>query len=102
MENMKIKAGARLSFKVDRASETAISATFIARLNDTIITDTKTFDSDGVAYFTFNSPETDIVGEYEYQINENFATGSPDKYPNDSCDGCELPKLIICKTLEAE
>lgn len=100
MEDMKIRAGAKLSFKVDRASETAVSATFIAFDGTNTITDTVSFDSEGVAWFTFNSPDTDIVGEYEYQINENFATGSPDKYPNSDCDGCELPKLRICKSLE--
>lgn len=104
MDSMKIRAGARLSFSVARADDTAISATFIAQLDDTTITDTIEYDENGVAAFQFDSPDTDIVGVYEYQINENFETGSPDIYPSfDDCDGdCDLPELEICESLSAE
>lgn len=104
LDTMKIRAGARLSFTVQRADDEAVSATFIA-VNDTVtITDTIAYDEDGIAAFQFDSPDTNVVGEYEYQVNENFATGSPDIYPNgDDCDGdCDLPTLEICESLEAE
>lgn len=103
MKNLKIRAGARLTFTVERADSTAVSATFIAynEASGMEITDTVSYDPDGQAAFEFNSPYTDVVGEYEYQINENFATGSPDIYPDVSgCEGdCELPILEICESL---
>lgn len=103
MDSMRVRAGARLTFTVQRADLTAISATFIAQNDDHTITDTVPYNSDGVAAFQFDSPDTDIVGTYEYQVNENFAEGSPDIYPNiDGCDGdCDLPALEICESLEA-
>lgn len=104
MDNLKIRAGARLSFTVERADEEAISATFIAANDDVVVSDTVTYDSEGKAQFQFDSPDTDVVGVYEYQVNENFATGSPDIYPSaDECDGdCDLPTLKICESLEVE
>lgn len=101
MDNMNIRAGARLNFTVTRANEDAVSATFIASNGTTIITDTIDYDEDGNAYFEFDSPQTDEVGEYEFQVNENFATGSPDIYPSvDDCDGdCSFPVLNICESL---
>lgn len=101
MDSMKIRQGARLNFTVERADPSAVSATFIAQYQDIVITDTVSYDSNGIAAFEFNSPDTDVVGEYEYQINENFSSGSPDIYPNmDDCDGdCDLPTLEICKSL---
>lgn len=102
--DLQIRAGARLTFTVQRASDDAVSATFIAVLDtpETIITDTVAYDSEGLAVFEFDSPDTDIVGTYEYQVNENFEEGSPDIYPSlDGCDGdCDLPNLIICESLE--
>jgi hypothetical protein len=101
MNNMKIRAGSRLSFSVDQADSTSVSATFIAEDSvGNMITDTVAY-TDGVASFQFDSPDTDVVGVYDYQINENFATGSPDIYPNvDGCDDdCDLPTLEICESL---
>lgn len=101
-DKMQIRAGARLSFTVTRADDEAISATFIAENEDNTITDTVVYDAVGVAAFQFDSPDTDTVGVYEYQVNENFTTGSPDIYPDlDGCDGdCDLPELEICPSLE--
>lgn len=101
-DNMQIRAGARLTFTIQRADDEAVSATFIAKYEEAIITATENYDSEGVATFQFDSPDTDVVGTYEYQINENFATGSPDIYPStDDCDGdCDLPTLEICESLE--
>lgn len=101
LDEMKIRAGARLNFSVERADSSAVSATFIAQFEDTVISDTVEYDEDGIASFQFDSPDTDVVGVYEYQINENFETGSPDIYPNfDDCDGdCDLPELEICESL---
>lgn len=101
MQKLQIRAGAQLTFAVERADDSAVSATFIAKLNNTVITDTVDYDVNGIAEFEFGSPETDTVGTYEYQVNENFTTGSPDKYPNtDNCQTCELPKLYILEALD--
>lgn len=104
MDNLKIRAGARLSFTVERADNEAVSATFIAANEDLIISETVEYNSEGKAAFQFDSPETDVVGVYEYQVNENFESGSPDIYPSaDDCDGdCDLPTLEICESLEIE
>lgn len=106
MDNsLTIRQGARLTFTVQRASSDAISATFIAQLDDIVITDTVAYDADGIAAFQFDSPDTDYPGTYDYQVNENFSTGSPDIYPStDGCfdDDCELPQLIICESLDTE
>lgn len=101
MNNMKIRAGARLNFTIEQADPESISATFIAVSGNVTITDTVPYIN-GVANFQFDSPDTDVVGTYEYQINENFASGSPDIYPNtDNCEGdCDLPTLVICESLE--
>jgi hypothetical protein len=98
---MQVRQGGRLTFTITRADAEAISATFIAQLGGVIINETVNYDADGLAYFEIGSPDTDVVGEYQYQINENFATGSPDIYPNsDDCDGdCDLPILEICESL---
>ncbi len=101
MDSMQIRAGARLSFSVEQADSTSVSATFIADDGaGHIITDTVAY-TDGVAAFQFDSPDTDYIGTYEYQINENFSSGSPDIYPNvDDCDGdCDFPTLEICESL---
>lgn len=100
-DNMQIRQGARLNFTIYQADPSSVSATFIAQFEDNVITDTVNY-VDGIAVFQFDSPDTDVVGVYEYQINENFSTGSPDIYPNaDDCTGgdCELPTLEICKSL---
>jgi len=100
MNNMKIRSGERLDFPVYQADPESISATFIAQFENTIITDTEVYE-DGVAWFSFDSPETDVVGTYDVQVNENFAVGSPDIYPSaDDCDGdCDFLTLEICPSL---
>lgn len=95
---MRIRAGARLSFAVYRGDAEAVSATFIA-VDDysNVITSTVNYDVDGAAAFQFDSSDTAVAGLYQYQITENFATGSPDIYP--SLGSCDLPTLEICSSL---
>lgn len=101
LENMRIRQGARLSFTVEQGDSNSISATFIAESDTYSFYDTVDYVN-GVAAFQFDSPDTDYVGVYKYQVNENFATGSPDIYPNMAdCDGdCDLPTLEICESLQ--
>jgi hypothetical protein len=104
MQDITIRQGSRLSFDVQRADATAVSATFMFGDDEIIVSDTVIYDAEGLAHFQFDSPDTDDIGEFSYQINENFITGSPDIYPNmDNCDGdCDLPKVIICEALPSE
>lgn len=99
-----IRQFGRLTFNVERSDPEAVSATF--RFSDGTNTVEKTveYDDDGVAYFEFGSPDTDVIGDYDYQVNENFAVGSPDIYPiQDDCDGdCEFPQLHICESIPDE
>lgn len=103
MESIEIRQYGRLSFDVQRADDTAVSATFIFSNDTKTVEDTIAYDSNGTAHFEFGSPDTDVAGEYEFQVNENFESGSPDIYPNvDNCDGdCDLPTLVICESLSA-
>lgn len=102
MNNLKIRARARLNFTVEQADSTSVSATFLAVFEDNTITDTVDY-VDGKAVFEFNAPDTSVQGTYQYQVEENFSTGSPDIYPNfDNCDGdCDFPTLEICESLES-
>jgi len=101
LEQMTVRAGGKLNFTVQRADVSAVSATFIMQKDLITIDSTIVYDSEGIAAFVIESPDTDVLGEYKYQINENFATGSPDIYPNfDECDGdCDLPIVVICESL---
>lgn len=103
-ENMTVRQGGRLSFTVNRADSSAISATFIMASESKTVVVTEVYDSEGKASFEIGSPDTDTVGTYNYQLNENFSTGSPDIYPSpDGCDGdCELPTVEICESLSSE
>lgn len=101
---MKIRAGGRLNFQTLRGDPSAVSATFIMQAQDEpgiVVTATEPYDEDGVAFFDIGSPETDEVGVYDYQINENFTLGSPDIYPDPTgCEGdCEFPTVTICESL---
>jgi hypothetical protein len=106
MNNMKVRSGGRLSFNITRGDSTAVSATFIMQHQDTdiFISVTEAYNSEGIAAFELGSPETDVVGVYDYQVNENYATGSPDIYPDISgCDDdCELPTVTVCESLQEE
>ncbi len=103
LEEMQVRRTGRLGFTVTQADESSVSATFIMQSDTDTVQVTEDY-VDGVASFSIESPGTDVVGTYEYQINENFATGSPDIYPSgDDCDGdCDLPTVEICESLPTE
>ncbi len=96
MKNLTYRQGSLISLDVERASDTAISATLL--YNGPIADQITELYVNGVAHFEFS---LDDVGEYEYQINESYESGPPDIYPNmDNCDGdCDLPKITICEAL---
>ncbi len=99
-DKMKIRAGAQLTFVVERSDPSAISATFIAQFTTTVITETVLYDVNGDAFFEFGEADTSVVGTYNWQVNENFATGSPDKYP--VLEGGKFPTLYIYESLDEE
>lgn len=102
MDNLTIRQGAKLDFTIYQADDRSVSATFTAVMNDIIIEETVLY-TNGEAHFTFGSPDTDVVGIYEYQVAENFASGSPDIYPNNTgCADCSFPTLEICESLTGE
>lgn len=101
MNDMKIRAGEQLRFSITQADPDSLSATFIAQSEDNTISSTVLY-SNGVAWFEFNSPDTDAIGVYKYQVNENFPTGSPDIYPSPGgckSGNCGFPTLEICESL---
>lgn len=106
MDNLIVRAGARLTFYIERVDDDAISAKFFAKNDTHEIEKTVDYDEDGIALFEIESPDTDNVGEYEYQVSELFETGSPDIYAgagDDDCDDdddCGFPTLTICESLE--
>lgn len=102
--DMTIRSGGRLSFTVEMADPSAVSATFIMQNETVLVEITENYDDDGIAYFDIGSPDTDVVGVYNYQVNENFATGDPDIYPSmNDCDGdCDFPTIEICESLPME
>lgn len=102
MHNITIRQGARFSFEVEQADPSSVSVTFIAQSEDNTFQDTQEY-VDGVATFDFQEDDTSVVGEYDFQLNENFATGSPDIYPAmGDCFGedCDFPTLTICESLD--
>ena len=102
MDNLTIRQGAKLDFTVYQADPSSISATFTATMGAIMIQETVVY-TDGKAHFTIQSPDTDVVGVYEYQVAENFATGSPDIYPNMAgCKDCSFPTLEICESLTGD
>lgn len=104
MQDITIRQSGRKTFYIERSDQDAISATFLFSDGTTTKSITEPFDSAGRAYFELGSPLTDVAGEYEYQVNENFASGSPSIWPDpDNCDGdCDLPRLTICEALPSE
>ena len=100
MSKLQIRAGAQLTFEIEQANPESISATFIAKSENVVITNTVEYDADGIARFEFGAPDTNTAGTYDWQVNENFASGSPDKYP--LLDNGDFPKLRIYSALDEE
>jgi hypothetical protein len=105
MGNMSIRQGSQLPLSVAQGDETSVSATVIFKeqTSGTEISETELF-VDGLASIVFGGLKTGEVGIYDMQVNENFTSESPLKYPDpDSCDGdCEYPTLTICESLDPE
>lgn len=104
MDNdIRVRQGAQLNLRVTQGDPTSSSATVILRHQDTqdLITQTAAFVG-GVAEVSFGAVHTAVVGVYDYQVNENFGSSDPLKYPDpNDCDGeCEFPTVTICESLD--
>ena len=103
MDSFKIKQGARLDLQVESQDTTSVSATLIIKpVDGNAVEFTEPF-VDGIADFTNVDEISNLaVGVYEYQLNENYESGQPDKYPDPgNCDGdCTFPTIEICESLD--
>lgn len=105
MESYKIRKGSRLDLQVEAPDENSVSATILLRSTvegSSVIEFTEPF-VDKIADFVNVEGISDLdIGLYDVQINENYATGQPDKYPSaDDCNGeCEYLILEICESLD--
>lgn len=101
--DMSVLQGGLLPLTVEQEDATSVSATLILKekTTDTVITNTAVYVN-GVANVSLDESDTAAPGVYEYQINENFANGSADKYPNpDNCEGeFEYPTITIIESLD--
>jgi len=102
--DMSVLQGGNLPLTVERLDPAAISATLILKIqgSDTVLSKSSSYDGNGVADVSLNGDDTAVPGVYDYQINENFSTGDPDKYPNpDKCSGeFSFPTITIYESLD--
>ena len=99
MENITARVGSKINIRIEQGDENSISATIVVRNIETEETEefTGTF-TDGVTDIEIDGLD---IGEYEYDVEENFETGDPLIYPDpDDCDGeeCDLPTITICRS----
>lgn len=104
MKDLEVRQGGRLPLQVKQGDETSVSVTIFLRNQDTAAIIQKTADFvDGVANLLLDGDDTRVVGVYDYQVNENFATGDPLKYPDpNDCEDeeCTFPTITVCEALD--
>ena len=107
MNDFKVRQGAQVPLTVVQGDDASVSATLILReqTTDALIQATGAFVDIGgkmLADVSLTGLQTAIRGVYDYQVNENFATGDPLKYPDpNNCDGeCVFPTITICEALD--
>lgn len=99
MENITTSWGETLPLTVE--AEDATSATlYIGETGDIQVTQTATF-VDGSADLTVDATDMEITPDtYKYQIVIEYDNGDVRKYPDTSCEDCELPTITVCETLD--
>lgn len=103
MEGFTVRQGGLFPLQITQSDSTSISATIILKNQATDVVITKSADYvDGVADLTLDSTETGVVGTYDIQVNENYTSGDPIKFPepDDCLDDCSFPTLEICEALD--
>lgn len=103
-DNIGVIEGGRLPLTVVRQDPEATSATLILKhqTSGAKISVTGVYDANGIADVSLSALNTATIGVYDYQINENFAVGGSDKYPNpDKCTGeFKYPTITIHDSLD--
>lgn len=106
MEAVSCRYGEHVSLPVDVGDITAVSADIYVGKPGEVYKFTENISLvDGKGTFEIPGTKTRIpLDTYSYQINVNYATGEPDKYPSpsDDCDGCssDFPKFIVSESLD--
>lgn len=103
-DNFKIRFGSLEPIEILRGDATAVSVTLIMyeEATEEQYRFTSAYDADGEALLYI---EDVPVGVYEYQVNENYASGDPSIYPDpDDCtdDSCNLPTIEVCYSIPEE
>lgn len=106
METVSCLYGEDVTLPVDVGDITAISADiYVGKPGEVYKFTVNTPLVLGVGAFEIPAEMTRIpLGTYYYQINVNYASGGPDKYPSPEgdCDGCgaDFPKFIVGEALD--
>lgn len=106
MDSIKIRYGGGVTLPLETGDTTAVSADIYIGRPGEVYTLTKNIPLvDGNGVFELDEAETSIpLGKYYYQINVNFPTGGPKKYPSpeDGCydEGSGFPVFIVAEALD--
>ena len=101
MDNITTSWGETLPFTVE--AEDAQEATFyIGDISTPVVTITNTFVGN-VADLSVAANMMEIEPkDYKYQFSILYNNGDLRKFPDSSCEGCELPTLTVCPTIDME
>jgi hypothetical protein len=99
MESITTSWGETLPLTVE--AEDANNATlYIGEVGNIVIEQTAAF-IDGSADLTVTAIDMEIPPDtYSYQIVIEYDNGDIRKYPDASCEDCELPTITVCATID--
>lgn len=108
MKPIKTRYGAAVHSKLTLNDEGLVDATiFVGKLGEAPLIEKSFPFVDGVAFITLSGDDTKLplsseTNQYKYQINVNYLTGGPDKYPDpeEDCDEGDLPDFIVYPALD--
>lgn len=104
--NLSVRQGARLDLTCKQGDSESVSATlYLSPQEGGDVLSVHANYINGVADLSLDETKTATLGVYDYQINEEFPTGPPLKYPDpNGCDGgdCEFPTITVCKALDED
>lgn len=99
MENITTSWGETLPITVE-AEDATSAVLYIGEISTPIVTVTDTF-TDGSADLTVSAMEMEIEPDtYMYQIVITYDNGDIRKYPDASCEDCDLPTITVCATID--
>lgn len=106
MDTISIRYGEGVTLPLETGDTTAVSADiFIGKPGELYVFTKNITLVDGNGTFELTAEDTELpLDTYFYQINVNYATGGPDKFPapKKDCDTCEsdFPKFIVNESLD--